>query len=268
MDIGTNTFDFNPGTPIVNLTGYAANCSYYATYSPSLSYISAMLIGSGSVISHVQGANGVLFTTGNFYNTIDFDPSATTQNLVGVSGDSFVAKYTICAAPPTIPLAIAGPTLLCASASGNYSVTVVSGATAYNWTLPSGWTGSSSTNTLSAIPGVSGNFTVVASNACGNSANKTLSVTVSPCTNINELNNESNFQIFPNPSSDNITVALNERLTNNSYLYIYNSLGQFLKCIPVTSTLIDVKLTDYQNGVYIIQIKSEDRIMTKKIIKQ
>jgi hypothetical protein len=52
-------------------------------------------------------------------------------------------------------------------------------ATSYTWTLPSGWSGTSVTNSIIATPGTTGgNIIVVANNICGASPQQTLNVTV------------------------------------------------------------------------------------------
>jgi hypothetical protein len=60
-----------------------------------------------------------------------------------------------------------------------YSVAAVTGASSYTWTLPSGWTGTSTTNSITATAGATGgNITVAAVNSCGASTPQTLAVTV------------------------------------------------------------------------------------------
>jgi hypothetical protein len=57
----------------------------------------------------------------------------------------------------------------------------MAGATSYTWILPPGWSGSSTTNTISATAGPnSGNVSVSANSICGSSPLKTLAVTVNP----------------------------------------------------------------------------------------
>ena len=75
---------------------------------------------------------------------------------------------------------ISGPGNPCAGTSQTYSVTNVSG-TIYTWDLPSGWTGSSTTNTITVNVGSSGGtLSVTPSNDCGDGTPSTLSVTVRP----------------------------------------------------------------------------------------
>ena len=81
---------------------------------------------------------------------------------------------------PTQPGAISGSTTACSSITSFYSVTAVAGATSYVWTLPSGWNGASSTNSIAATPSLNGGtISVTANSACGPSTAQTLSVTLS-----------------------------------------------------------------------------------------
>jgi hypothetical protein len=80
---------------------------------------------------------------------------------------------------PTLAAVISGPTTACSASSQVYSVASVPGATSYSWILPSGWSGTSSTNNITATVGNAGTISVFASNACGSSSTITLDVTVS-----------------------------------------------------------------------------------------
>jgi hypothetical protein len=80
--------------------------------------------------------------------------------------------------PPPTPARILGNISVCAGSTNIYSVTPVSGATSYTWTLPGGWTGTSTADSIIASPGSSGVITVTANNSNGASAPQTLYVTV------------------------------------------------------------------------------------------
>jgi hypothetical protein len=81
---------------------------------------------------------------------------------------------------PAQPGTISGNTSVTAGTSQTYSIAAVSGATSYTWTLPSGWSGSSTSTSITATAGsAGGTISVKANNACGSSATRTLSVTVS-----------------------------------------------------------------------------------------
>lgn len=81
--------------------------------------------------------------------------------------------------PPATPGAISGNAAVCSGSSNTYSITSVTGATSYTWTLPSGWTGSSTTTSITAAASsTSGNISVTANNSYGSSSAQTIAVTV------------------------------------------------------------------------------------------
>lgn len=80
---------------------------------------------------------------------------------------------------PNTPGTIVGPTAISQGSSNVYSVPIDPTATSYTWTLPSGWTGSSTTNSITTTAStISGEVKVVATNACGTSTASTLTVNV------------------------------------------------------------------------------------------
>lgn len=82
---------------------------------------------------------------------------------------------------PVQPDPIAGPVTVCSNSTVTYTVPAVSGATSYTWDLPTGWTGTSSTNSITATAsGIGGDVTVFASNACGNGDPISQSISVVP----------------------------------------------------------------------------------------
>lgn len=87
---------------------------------------------------------------------------------------------------PAQPGAISGSTSVPAGSSQTYSIAAVSGATSYTWTLPSGWSGSStSTSITTTVGSTGGTISVRANNTCGSGTARSLNVTVtSPSTNI------------------------------------------------------------------------------------
>jgi len=71
---------------------------------------------------------------------------------------------------PVQPNPISGSASICNNSTENYSINPVIGATSYTWMMPTGWTGTSSTNSISvAANSTSGTIQVVANNSCGSS---------------------------------------------------------------------------------------------------
>lgn len=96
----------------------------------------------------------------------DLGPANGFRSLVGVK---------ICI--PTAVSSISGPLNVSTCSANTYSVTANPDATSYTWTLPSGWTGTSTTNTIVATSnGNSGNITCMANFVCGSGPSSSIAV--------------------------------------------------------------------------------------------
>jgi glucose/arabinose dehydrogenase len=114
-------------------------------------------------------------------------------------------------AVPSQPGAISGNTSVTPGTSQTYSIAAVSGATSYTWTLPSGWTGASTSTSISAIAGtIGGTISVRANNSCGSSASSTLAVTIGCDAQLPQ----------PGPISGNTSV-----LAGSTQMYSISSVG-------------------------------------------
>ncbi len=82
--------------------------------------------------------------------------------------------------PPSRPDTISGPSPVCSGTTNSYSVSAVSDTTEYEWQLPSGWSGSSTSRSINVTAGSSGGeIRVRAKNACGDSPWRPKSIMVS-----------------------------------------------------------------------------------------
>jgi uncharacterized protein YbcV (DUF1398 family) len=117
-----------------------------------------------------NGSGGAIISWSDYRNGNDIDVYA--QNICGAG---------ILGGAPSAPASINGVTSICSGSSNNYSIVPVAGATSYSWTVPSGWTGASSTNSIALTAGINGGtITVVAINACGTSSVVMQTITVAP----------------------------------------------------------------------------------------
>jgi len=82
------------------------------------------------------------------------------SNCNGTSDDVKTIKY--CVNVPVKPENIVGNTFVCEGDTSIYSVALDSTVVDYSWILPSGWTGSSTTDSIVVVHGPSGMITVVA----------------------------------------------------------------------------------------------------------
>jgi N-acetylneuraminic acid mutarotase len=203
---------------------------------------------------------GCNFSSGISYKDFwEYDPNSNTWGMqadlpssrwgasgfsIGVKG--FVAAgnlgngysnslFEICKIPGQ-PATIQGPAEICTGASVTYTTPVVPGAVSYSWTLPQGWTGTSSTTSITGTAGsTSGVITVTANNACGSSVSQSMAVTVYPLPAVPQITQNGNvltssFQygnqwywnsvILPGDTLQNYTATQNGNYTvsvTNSY---------------------------------------------------
>ncbi len=99
------------------------------------------------------------------------------QNINGGGNDAFLVKFCD---TPNQPSVITGNTLVCFGAAQSYSVTNDLTATSYSWSVPGSWSGTSTTNIVSATAGATGILSVTANNACGASPARTINITSNP----------------------------------------------------------------------------------------
>jgi len=101
-------------------------------------------------------------------------------NSTGISKLSRVLVVSVSIIPDK-PGAIKGDSLVCGGVSKTYSISPVAGATFYTWTLPSGWTGTSTTTSITLTTGAkSGNIMVTAGNYCGSGVAQSFAAAINP----------------------------------------------------------------------------------------
>ena len=117
-------------------------------------------------------------------NSITVTPSSATGTISVVASSSCGSSIPQTTTPipgsaPAPPGAITGSGYVCANTAQTYSVAPIAGAASYIWTLPTGWTGSSTSNSINVTAGTaSGMITVKAANGCGQSSATTLPVNI------------------------------------------------------------------------------------------
>ena len=77
--------------------------------------------------------------------------------------------------------------------------------------------------------------------------------------------NAINVSLFPNPTSDNISIKSDKHITD---VLIYNTLGQTVKSASPQATNFSVETSYLNSGVYFINLKTDTASKTLKFIKQ
>lgn len=126
---------------------------------------------------------------------------------------------------------VSGPGLVCAGEPLTYSIPVVNGALSYTWTIPSGWSGNSTTNILNVTSGnTNGYISVVVTTSSGSSAPSLLYVS---------------------------TVVTDTSVTQNGITLNANLIGaayQWIDCATQTpvSGATNAAFTPVSNGTYAV----------------
>jgi len=87
---------------------------------------------------------------------------------------------------------------------------------------------------------------------------------------INLIAENNSFDILPNPSTDKFTITSADNLVRTGKIIITNLLGQSVRSIDNCSFPITLERNDLQNGIYFVQISTQQNqlIVTKKLIME
>ncbi|MEM1324795.1 MAG: LamG-like jellyroll fold domain-containing protein [Bacteroidota bacterium] len=192
--IDTETFAVNP--VLVEITtqpssqtiteGAAVNLTVgVSAGGGTTTYTWQQSVDDGLNYSNVSGVSAATYNIASA--TLDLDDSKYRCIIENgcLTDTSAVATLTVnCAtSAPTITGSIIGTNTICGNAMLTYQIAPVPGATSYIWTLPSGWSGTSTTNSINVTAnGTTGTLSVSAINSCGSSNTVSLEVAANPNT--------------------------------------------------------------------------------------
>ncbi len=133
------------------------------------------------------GTNSAIYSSTALSNADVVTVTMTSNSLCAIGGPVTSSGITMTVGTiPAQPLAISGSASVCEGTGISYSVAPVAGAVTYDWILPSGWSGTSTTNSINCIASSSGGFVAVsASNTCGSSSLQTLGIIVNSLPTVN-----------------------------------------------------------------------------------
>jgi PKD-like domain len=169
-------------------------------------------------------------------------------NACGASAE----KSKTLSSKPAVPVSIAGPINPCVNSLNlSYSITPVSQATSYLWTIPSGISlvsGQGTTNILANSGAVAQpcSLKVGSTNACGTSNKRLLVVNIISCNRELEFSNNI-LQFTETPES----------------VEIYTTDGRLIQQINQPNNTYS--LTDLPSGIYIVSMKFKDHMVNEKI---
>ncbi|MFT3909036.1 MAG: zinc-dependent metalloprotease family protein [Ferruginibacter sp.] len=174
-------------TNVCSVIGTAATLTYTIPPIPGASSYNWLAQAGTTTITHPNGlgANDTIVNV-SFSAGFTSSPIIVSASNLGC-GTSGVRSLALIKTNPPQPGLISGPTNACAymapgGTTASYSIVAVSAATSYTWTVPVGaigLTGQGTTSISFTYPNgfVSGSISVTATNGCGTSVARTLSIT-------------------------------------------------------------------------------------------
>ena len=165
--------------------------------------------------------------------------------------DSTITTNLIVNPLPAVAGAVTGAASVCQGQNSiPYSVPVISNASSYVWTLPTGTTGTSVTNSISVDYGAatSGNITIKGHNECGDGGSATLAITVNPKPATPVVTQNGN--ILRSSASNG-----NQWYNNNSQIsgatnqdYTFNNFGDYSVVVTINGCSSDTSTTSIITG--------------------
>ena len=253
--------------PIDGLCGATGVVYSVTPVSGAVSYVWTVPSGA-SIVGSSTGSSIVVDYSGSF--TTGSVTVAASNNC----GTGLVRSLSV-KAVPGLPVAINGPTTVCTSSAGNvYNISTVSGATSYTWTVPGGATINSGQGskiisvTYGSVPSTSGIVTVKASNACGLSAVRVLSVTSINCPRVGSTTSLS-MVAYPNPVSTELTVEFGSESAQNANITLRDAAGRIVyaesKAAAEGFNSAKVSVDGFASGIYMLQLQMNDRTEQIKV---
>lgn len=85
---------------------------------------------------------------------------------------------------------------------------------------------------------------------------------------LNDIEENNNFNIYPNPVNNEFTIAVTETGKIYLQLKIINLLGEMVYQSLIEDQKSGINISDLPKGVYFVKLISNKQILTKKIIKE
>jgi len=248
-----DTVDFDPGTGITNLTSPGNSDVFIQKLDTAGIFLWVKQMGgtsSGYGSSITIDADDNVYTTGYFYNTVDFDPGAGTTNLTSTgSADIFIQKLSQCNVD--VSLTTTDPSILANASGASYqwldcdnNFTAIAGETAQSFTA--------TTN---------GDYAVeVTQNSCIDTSVcvqiSTVGINTSTSLSVRNIN------VYPNPTTGKIVIEGE----NIERVEIINPIGQIIKQYTVRNKSILIDISSQRKGIYFLRITTNNGVVIDKVV--
>ena len=259
--IVTSSFNYS-GENIYGCTSSTQVAVTVNTNSLGITPNSAVCAGNSIVLTANNAVTYTWSTGSNFQSTPVSPVTNTTYMASGTDIHNCVISNQVNVTVDQKPnvTASAGKSTIC---KGESTTLNASGANTYTW---SGSLGSGAQVTINPPVDVAYSYTVTgtSSNGCENTA--VVAVTVSKCTGLGKMNGqEYKSRIYPNPTSGEVTVELNNGLINS--VEVTDLTGRVIMNVDTQEESVSLDLNKLSNGVYYFKVKSTEHVEIIKVVK-
>ncbi len=94
---------------------------------------------------------------------------------------------------------------------------------------------------------------------------------ISECFNVNGTsvkNYTTEFSVFPNPVTDQLTILRTSNYNSDANLKIYDITGKLVYTQLINTNSIQVNVQDFNSGVYLLEVRSQNNVEMIKLIKR
>ena len=232
--------------------------------APVISVNSPTICAGSTTTLIASGVNTYTWSTTETTSSIVVSPSATSIYTVSgnLTGCSSAASQTVAVTVNSLPtVSLASISMLCTNSA---AVNLV-GSPAGGIYAGTGVSGSAFDPSVSGAGTFNVNYYFTDVNNCSNSTVQ--SATVSLCTAITDVFNESAISIYPNPANDVIHVNIANITSENSVIELYDGVGKLIMSKKVTDSLSSLSIAHLANGIYSVRILVDSHQVIKRIVK-
>ncbi|MBK7035653.1 MAG: T9SS type A sorting domain-containing protein [Bacteroidetes bacterium] len=221
---------------------------------------------SGTSIQWKKNGANILGATSSTYSattTGTYSAQTSSDCDTEISNEIFIQVNK----KPNAFISAGGPTTFCTGGSVTLSANT-GGGLGYQWykgALPI----AGATN-INYIATTTGNYKCLVTKIVSGCSKQSNAIAVAvTCKEGEELFPDNHFIIYPNPSTEKITISLSSSIltTPHSPLTITDLSGKIIAQLNISSSETEIDISNYPTGIYFINIISSDNFFTEKFIK-
>lgn len=144
-----------------------------------------------------------------------------------------------------------------------------SGGSGYDWSGPNAYTNLTQNPSILNVQLVnSGTYTVIVTSAQGCKDTAETFMLVQACGSGIEDENMNQVSIYPNPTTDVVTISINEQMINHTSIEVMNLVGSVVYNVLAIQpkTVISTESLGLRSGIYLIKINYENQHKVVRLI--